>query len=215
MDGLMWGLRGQWSPGATVSLSSVQLNLSILEALFTCSEDRASPGLSQLSVTLSPSSFLRQIIHTRETTVVFMKSVSPHAPSVHLPLNCCSSLSQVLMCKRVKTSCTAGNESLTQTRVSLSASMLPVIGAAVSAVLLLLSVLIIIFLLKRRQKQRNKETQSKSSFTKGNRLELYKSRGGKSTKIFYSSKSTITLLKFYLSTSKSTSLKIYSSKSKK
>ncbi len=41
------------------------------------------------------------------------------------------------------------------------------------------------------------------------------SRGGKSTKILYSSKSTITLLKFYLSTSKSTSLKIYSSKSKK
>ncbi len=40
-------------------------------------------------------------------------------------------------------------------------------------------------------------------------------RGGKSTKIFYSSKSTITLLKFYLSTFKSTSLKIYSSKSKK
>ncbi len=40
-------------------------------------------------------------------------------------------------------------------------------------------------------------------------------RGGKSTKIFYSSKSTITLLKFYLRTSKSTSLKIYSSKSKK
>ncbi len=40
-------------------------------------------------------------------------------------------------------------------------------------------------------------------------------RGGKSTKIFYSSKSTITLLKFYLSTSKSISLKIYSSKSKK
>ncbi len=38
-------------------------------------------------------------------------------------------------------------------------------------------------------------------------------RGGKSTKIFYSSKSTITLLKFYLS--KSTSLKINSSKSKK
>ncbi len=40
-------------------------------------------------------------------------------------------------------------------------------------------------------------------------------RGGKSTKIFYSGKSTITLLKFDLSTSKSTSLKIYSSKSKK
>ncbi len=35
-------------------------------------------------------------------------------------------------------------------------------------------------------------------------------RGGKSTKILYSSKSTITLMKFYLS--KSTSLKIYSSK---
>ncbi len=44
---------------------------------------------------------------------------------------------------------------------------------------------------------------------------LHVTRGGKSTKIFYSSKSTITLLKFYLSTSKSTSLKIYSSKSKK
>ncbi len=44
---------------------------------------------------------------------------------------------------------------------------------------------------------------------------IYIYRGGKSTKIFYSSKSTITLLKFYLSTSKSTSLKIYSSKSKK
>ncbi len=37
-------------------------------------------------------------------------------------------------------------------------------------------------------------------------------RGGKSTKIFYSSKSTITLITFYLSTSKITSLKIYSSK---
>ncbi len=41
------------------------------------------------------------------------------------------------------------------------------------------------------------------------------SRGGKSTKILYSSKSTITLMTFYLSTSKSTSLKIFSSKSKK
>ncbi len=40
-------------------------------------------------------------------------------------------------------------------------------------------------------------------------------RGGKSMKIFYSSKSTITLITFYLSTSKRTSLKIYSSKSKK
>ncbi len=47
------------------------------------------------------------------------------------------------------------------------------------------------------------------------RLDYQAGRGGKSTKIFYSSKSTITLLKFYLSTSKSTSLKIYSSKSKK
>ncbi len=37
-------------------------------------------------------------------------------------------------------------------------------------------------------------------------------RGGKSMKIFYSSKSTITLMKMYLSTSKITSLKIYSSK---
>ncbi len=46
-------------------------------------------------------------------------------------------------------------------------------------------------------------------------LEFARARGGKSTKIFYSSKSTITLLEFYLSTSKSTSLKIYSSKSKK
>ncbi len=40
-------------------------------------------------------------------------------------------------------------------------------------------------------------------------------RGGKSMKIFYSSKSTITLMKLYLSTSKNTSLKIYSGKSKK
>ncbi len=46
-------------------------------------------------------------------------------------------------------------------------------------------------------------------------LKLQMTRGGKSTKILYSSKSTITLLKFYLSTSKSTSLKIYLSKSKK
>ncbi len=46
-------------------------------------------------------------------------------------------------------------------------------------------------------------------------ITIHRTRGGKSTKIFYSSKSTITLLKFYLSTSKSTSLKIYSSKSKK
>ncbi len=44
---------------------------------------------------------------------------------------------------------------------------------------------------------------------------LHIRRGGKSTKIFDSSKSTITLIKFDLSTSKSTSLKNYSSKSKK
>ncbi|RXN36127.1 deleted in malignant brain tumors 1 -like protein [Labeo rohita] len=51
--------------------------------------------------------------------------------------------------------------------ITITASMRPVIGAAVSAVLLLLSVLIIILLLKRRQKQRNKETHSKCFFTKG------------------------------------------------
>ncbi|KAL1278237.1 hypothetical protein QQF64_024910 [Cirrhinus molitorella] len=51
--------------------------------------------------------------------------------------------------------------------ITITASLLPVIGAAVSAVLLLLSVLIIMLLLKRRQKQRNKETHSKCSFTKG------------------------------------------------
>ncbi|RXN32330.1 deleted in malignant brain tumors 1 -like protein [Labeo rohita] len=45
--------------------------------------------------------------------------------------------------------------------ITITASLLPVIGAAVSAVLLLLSVLIIILLLKRRQKQR------KYSFRKG------------------------------------------------
>ncbi|XP_042577315.1 uncharacterized protein LOC109093679 [Cyprinus carpio] len=50
--------------------------------------------------------------------------------------------------------------------ITITASLLPVIGAAVSAVLLLLSVLIIILLLKRRQKQRNKETHSKCSFMK-------------------------------------------------
>ncbi|KAL1278235.1 hypothetical protein QQF64_024908 [Cirrhinus molitorella] len=51
--------------------------------------------------------------------------------------------------------------------ITITASLAPVIGAAVSAVLLLLSVLIIILLLKRRQKQRNKETHLKCSFTKG------------------------------------------------
>ncbi|XP_016343310.1 deleted in malignant brain tumors 1 protein-like [Sinocyclocheilus anshuiensis] len=45
--------------------------------------------------------------------------------------------------------------------ITITASLLPVIGAAVSAVLLLLSVLIIILL---RQKQRNKETLFKFSF---------------------------------------------------
>ncbi|XP_052405913.1 uncharacterized protein LOC127951868 [Carassius gibelio] len=51
--------------------------------------------------------------------------------------------------------------------ITITASLLPVIGAAVSAVLLLLSVLIIILLLKRRQKNKNKETNLKCSFTKG------------------------------------------------
>ncbi|KAL0151956.1 hypothetical protein M9458_052732, partial [Cirrhinus mrigala] len=51
--------------------------------------------------------------------------------------------------------------------ITVTASLRPVIGAAVSAVLLLLSVLIIILLLKRRQQQRNKETHSKCPFTKG------------------------------------------------
>ncbi|KAL0148960.1 hypothetical protein M9458_055764, partial [Cirrhinus mrigala] len=51
--------------------------------------------------------------------------------------------------------------------ITVTGSLLPVIGSAVSAVLLLLSVLIIILLLKRRQKQRNKETHLKCSFTKG------------------------------------------------
>ncbi|KAI2645819.1 Deleted in malignant brain tumors 1 protein [Labeo rohita] len=53
--------------------------------------------------------------------------------------------------------------------ITITASLLPVIGAAVSAVLLLLSVLIVIviLLLKRRQKQRNTESKMKSSFRKG------------------------------------------------
>ncbi|XP_048062262.1 deleted in malignant brain tumors 1 protein-like isoform X3 [Megalobrama amblycephala] len=50
--------------------------------------------------------------------------------------------------------------------ITITASLLPVIGAAVSAVLLLLSALIIILLVKRRQQQRNKETQLKCSFKK-------------------------------------------------
>ncbi|XP_048050966.1 glutamic acid-rich protein-like [Megalobrama amblycephala] len=72
-----------------------------------------------------------------------------------------------------KTSWTADNESLTQNRVSVSASLLPIIGAAVSAVLLILSVLIIILLVKRRQKQRNKETQLKCSFKKRGSANTY------------------------------------------
>ncbi|XP_016426356.1 uncharacterized protein LOC107754431, partial [Sinocyclocheilus rhinocerous] len=51
--------------------------------------------------------------------------------------------------------------------ITITASLLPVIGAAVSAVLLLLSSLIIILLLKRRQKQRNKQSHLKCSFMKG------------------------------------------------
>ncbi len=65
--------------------------------------------------------------------------------------------------------------------------------------------------------QLSKEVESQTGVTisRNTIRRTLQSRGGKSTKIFYSSKSTITLLKFYLSTSKSTSLKIYSSKSKK
>uniref|UniRef100_A0A8C1WZ25 Deleted in malignant brain tumors 1 protein-like n=1 Tax=Cyprinus carpio TaxID=7962 RepID=A0A8C1WZ25_CYPCA len=58
--------------------------------------------------------------------------------------------------------------------ITITASLLPVIGAAVSAVLLLLSVLIIILLLKRRQKHKKKETHLKCSFTKGNRVAFFK-----------------------------------------
>ncbi len=75
-------LGAPWNTGATVSLSSVQLNLSFLEALFTCSEDQTSPGLSQLSVTLPPSSFLRQIhvhvwksVHSCNTPIPTKKSL--------------------------------------------------------------------------------------------------------------------------------------------
>ncbi|XP_056111088.1 deleted in malignant brain tumors 1 protein [Rhinichthys klamathensis goyatoka] len=51
--------------------------------------------------------------------------------------------------------------------ITIKASLLPVIGAAVSAVLLLLSVLVIILLVKRRQKQRKKEAHFKCSFKRG------------------------------------------------
>ncbi|XP_026064427.1 deleted in malignant brain tumors 1 protein-like [Carassius auratus] len=50
--------------------------------------------------------------------------------------------------------------------ITITASLLPIIGAAVSAVLLLLSVLIIILLLKRRQKKKNKGSHSKCAFAK-------------------------------------------------
>ncbi|KAL0148901.1 hypothetical protein M9458_055705, partial [Cirrhinus mrigala] len=50
--------------------------------------------------------------------------------------------------------------------ITITASLRPVIGAAVSAVLLLLSVPIVVLLLKRREQQRNKETHSKCFFTK-------------------------------------------------
>jgi len=117
MGGLAWDLRGPWSPGATVSPSSVPLNLSILEASSTCLGTQISPIFSQLLISLPPSPFLRQIIPMKETTAVFMKSVCPHAPSVRLPLNCWSSLSKVLMCKSLKTVWT---ESLTLNCVCLS-----------------------------------------------------------------------------------------------
>ncbi|XP_043091810.1 deleted in malignant brain tumors 1 protein [Puntigrus tetrazona] len=51
--------------------------------------------------------------------------------------------------------------------ITITASLLPVIGAAVSAVLLLLSGLIIFLLLKRRRQQRNTETVLKFSFRNG------------------------------------------------
>ncbi|XP_067283362.1 uncharacterized protein [Pseudorasbora parva] len=51
--------------------------------------------------------------------------------------------------------------------ITITASLLPVIGASVSAVLLLLSVLIIILLCKRRQKQRNEETHFKKAMSLG------------------------------------------------
>ncbi|KAK9969985.1 hypothetical protein ABG768_028126 [Culter alburnus] len=56
--------------------------------------------------------------------------------------------------------------------ITITASLLPVIGAAVSAVPLLLSVLIIILLVKRRQKRRNEETQLKCSFKNGNLIRM-------------------------------------------
>ncbi|XP_051987339.1 deleted in malignant brain tumors 1 protein [Xyrauchen texanus] len=51
--------------------------------------------------------------------------------------------------------------------VVLTSFLLPVIGAAVSAVLFLFCALIIIFLWKRRQTQKNEETHKKCSFKKG------------------------------------------------
>ncbi|XP_051742595.1 uncharacterized protein LOC127508559 isoform X4 [Ctenopharyngodon idella] len=57
--------------------------------------------------------------------------------------------------------------------ITITASLLPVIGAVVSAVLLLLSVLIIILLVKRRQKQRNEKTQLKCSFKKRGSANTY------------------------------------------
>nr|XP_055037255.1 uncharacterized protein LOC129425299 [Misgurnus anguillicaudatus] len=51
--------------------------------------------------------------------------------------------------------------------ITIRASLLPVIGAVVSAVLLIFSALVIVFIVKRRQKQNNKEIREKCFFKKG------------------------------------------------
>nr|XP_055049766.1 uncharacterized protein LOC129435983 [Misgurnus anguillicaudatus] len=51
--------------------------------------------------------------------------------------------------------------------ITIRASLLPVIGAVVSAVLLIFSALVIVFIVKRRQKQNNKEIRKKCFFKKG------------------------------------------------
>ncbi|XP_065132999.1 uncharacterized protein [Paramisgurnus dabryanus] len=51
--------------------------------------------------------------------------------------------------------------------ITVRASLLPVIGAVVSAVLLIFSALVIVFIVKRRQKQNNKEIHKKCFFKKG------------------------------------------------
>nr|XP_055049765.1 uncharacterized protein LOC129435967 [Misgurnus anguillicaudatus] len=51
--------------------------------------------------------------------------------------------------------------------ITIRASLLPVIGAVVSAVLLIFSALVIVFMVKRRQKQKNEEIRKKCFFKKG------------------------------------------------